>query len=209
MGPPSLVTPTLLPFRSYCHFLFCPGSQLAGLMPIVYLLVFFSSMGQNMESSFSFFRCLQTKQRQTNIFTTTGLGCHPLFFQSIPNLAAREPLKVMSCHSSKLYPVRPGFPLWLHSLILSPCSHCSSHGGHVADPWTFHPWSHLQTVVFALPSACNSYLPDTCRACSCTSLDFVQEPFSQGDSLMSSLKLYSGSKNMTLSKNSVFPGEPN
>lgn len=40
MGPPSLVTPTLLPFRIYCHFLFCPGSQLAGLMPIVYLLVF-------------------------------------------------------------------------------------------------------------------------------------------------------------------------
>lgn len=66
MGPPSLVTPTLLPFRIYCHFLFCLGSQLAGLMPLFICLFFFSSMEQNVESSFSFFRCLQTKHSKAN-----------------------------------------------------------------------------------------------------------------------------------------------
>lgn len=68
MGPPSQVTPTLLPFRIYCPFLFCSGFQLAGIMPIVYLLVFFSSAQWNRILRAAFVSSgvsKQTSQRQT------------------------------------------------------------------------------------------------------------------------------------------------
>lgn len=61
----------------------------------LYVLFCFPSMGQNIESSFRFFRCLQAKQPKANkIFHYYWSPCcQSLPLQSILNIAARESFK--------------------------------------------------------------------------------------------------------------------